>query len=113
MIVVLQDDNTVSLYASVEDLVADIAALDADAIAAAYDDTAGSCALSWIRPNCYGRKSLGLQSVAPGEYRRAWTNRLTNPHSKCRYPSFRHWGVKWPRSGDPVQTPCVVGVTRL
>lgn len=68
MIVVLQDDNTVSLYESVEDLVADIEALDADAIAAAYDDTGRKLRVSWIRPNHYGRKLLGLQSVMPGEY---------------------------------------------
>ena len=51
MIVVLQDDNTVSLYESVEDLVADIEALDADAIASAYDDTGRKLRVSWIRPN--------------------------------------------------------------
>ena len=56
MILTLQDDGVLRVYKSVDDVVADIEALDAEeTLRAVFDDSGETYAIHWIRPNEQGR----------------------------------------------------------
>jgi hypothetical protein len=67
MLITLQDDQVIRVYADVNEVIRDIEALDAEEVLRAVFDESGEVyAVKWIRPNTRGR--LLRFMVGNGEY---------------------------------------------
>jgi hypothetical protein len=56
MLITIQEDGVLRIYQSVEEAIGEVEALDAeDVFRSIFDETRRCYALSWIRPNHYGR----------------------------------------------------------
>ena len=67
MLITLQDDHVVRVYAAVEDVTRDIEALDAEtSLRAIFDETGEVYRIKWLKPNSRGRFLRFM--VENGEY---------------------------------------------
>ena len=69
MILVLEDDGCLHVYASIQDLVMEVEGLDAEeTLRAVFDDRGQRFAIRWLSPNRVSQAFLGISTAESGEY---------------------------------------------